>query len=111
MAVATRHLGWRLAEVVRQMRGVKYAAAAQGIGRFWRREAEDGQRAACARRLKAICQQSMFEPIAFVSEHRCREVDEVVDAHTDPECDWDANEKERVEVPKMDSVTNLHDHV
>jgi hypothetical protein len=53
----------------------------------------------------------MFEPIAFVSEHRCREVDEVVDAHTDPECDWDANEKERVEVPKMDSVTNLHDHV
>ena len=33
-AVATRHLGWRLMEVVRQMPGVKYAAAAQGIRRL-----------------------------------------------------------------------------
>jgi hypothetical protein len=33
LAVATRYLGWRLAEVVRQVRGLKYAAVAPGGGR------------------------------------------------------------------------------
>ena len=56
MAVATRPLGWRLVEVVRPVRGLKYPAVAQGIKRFWRRAAEDKVRAAFARRLKAICQ-------------------------------------------------------
>ena len=37
LAVATRHLGWRLGEVVEREPGVSYAAAAQGIRRFWRR--------------------------------------------------------------------------
>ena len=37
LAVATRHLGWRLGEVVRKEPGVSYAAAAQGIRRFWKR--------------------------------------------------------------------------
>ena len=36
LAVATRHLGWRLAEVVREVPGLSYAVAAQGIRRFWR---------------------------------------------------------------------------
>ncbi|MFM8357508.1 MAG: hypothetical protein ACKOET_03035 [Verrucomicrobiota bacterium] len=35
MAVATRHLGWRLVEVVREIPGLGYTAAAQGIRRFW----------------------------------------------------------------------------
>ena len=35
MAVATRHLGWRLVEVVREIPGLGYSAAAQGIRRFW----------------------------------------------------------------------------
>jgi hypothetical protein len=35
MAVATRHLGWRLVEVVGEIQGVKYSAAAQAVGRFW----------------------------------------------------------------------------
>ena len=33
MAVATRYLGWRLADVVREVPGLKYAAAAQWIRR------------------------------------------------------------------------------
>ncbi|MEN9675995.1 MAG: hypothetical protein RIS76_1891 [Verrucomicrobiota bacterium] len=41
LAVATRHLGWRLSEVVREVPGLSYAAAAQGIRRFWARCAED----------------------------------------------------------------------
>ncbi len=53
MAVATHHLGWRLVEVVREVRGVKYAAAAQGIRRIWRRAAEAPDVAKFARRLKA----------------------------------------------------------
>ncbi|HRI12237.1 MAG TPA: hypothetical protein PLX89_04455 [Verrucomicrobiota bacterium] len=34
LAVATRHLGWRLAEVVEQVPGLSYAAAAQGSAAF-----------------------------------------------------------------------------
>jgi hypothetical protein len=37
LAVATRHLGWRLGEVVGREPGVNYAAAEQGIRRFWKR--------------------------------------------------------------------------
>ena len=37
LADATRHLGWRLGEVVEREPGVSYAAAAQGIRRFWER--------------------------------------------------------------------------
>ena len=36
VAVATRHLGWRLVEVAAEVDGVKYAALAQGVRRFWR---------------------------------------------------------------------------
>lgn len=36
MAVATRELGWRLVEVVREVGGIEYAAAAQGVRRFWK---------------------------------------------------------------------------
>lgn len=35
MAVATRELGWRLADLVRAAGGLEYAAAAQGVRRFW----------------------------------------------------------------------------
>ena len=56
MAVATRHLGWRLADVVREVPGLKYAAAAQGIRRFWRRAEEGPDLAAFSRRLKSKCQ-------------------------------------------------------
>ncbi len=37
LAVATRHLGWRLSEVVGREPRISYAAAAQGIRRFWKR--------------------------------------------------------------------------
>jgi len=37
LAVATRHLGWRLGEGVAREPGVSSAAAAQGIRRFWKR--------------------------------------------------------------------------
>lgn len=40
MAVATRALGWQLAEVVREVGGVNYMAAAQGTRRFWKRAEE-----------------------------------------------------------------------
>jgi hypothetical protein len=40
LAVAMRHLGWRLGEVVGKGPGVSYAAAAQGIRRFWKRTPE-----------------------------------------------------------------------
>jgi len=41
LAVATRHLGWRLlCEVVWKEPGVSYAAAAQGIRRFWKRASD-----------------------------------------------------------------------
>jgi REP element-mobilizing transposase RayT len=54
MAVATRHLGWRLVEVVREVGDVKYAAAAQGIRRFWHRAEERPELAQFARRLRSI---------------------------------------------------------
>jgi REP element-mobilizing transposase RayT len=53
MAVATRHLGWRLVEVVRQVPGLGYSAAAQGIRRFWGQLAEDPEKEAFRRSLLA----------------------------------------------------------
>jgi len=52
MAVAARHLGWRLVEVVREARDWSCAAVAQGIRRFWGRAAERPQWAQFARRLR-----------------------------------------------------------
>lgn len=37
LAVATRHLGWRLSEAVREVPGLSYNAAAQDIRRIWAR--------------------------------------------------------------------------
>jgi hypothetical protein len=53
MAVAVRHLGWRLVEVVSALPGVSYAAAAQGVRRFWQRAETDPVRSRFARRLQA----------------------------------------------------------
>ena len=53
MAVATRHLGWRLVEVVKQVQGLKYGTAAQGVGRFWRRAENQRELAGFALRLQA----------------------------------------------------------
>lgn len=55
IAVATRHLGWRLVEVVREVKGLNYAAAAQGIRRFWRKTVEDAELANFTRRLIQMC--------------------------------------------------------
>lgn len=46
MAVATRHLGWRLVEVVREIPGLGYGAAAQGIRRFWTQLPQDPEKVA-----------------------------------------------------------------
>ena len=53
MAVATRELGWRLVEVVKAVGGIEYAAAAQGVRRFWKRAAERKEMAEFAKRLRA----------------------------------------------------------
>ncbi|HAB17221.1 MAG TPA: hypothetical protein PLX89_24945 [Verrucomicrobiota bacterium] len=52
LAVATRHLGWRLAEAVREVADVGYAAA-QGIRRFWQRAATEKELAVFVHRLKS----------------------------------------------------------
>ena len=46
MAVATRHLGWRLVDVVREIPGLGYGAAAQGIRRFWTQLPQDPEKSA-----------------------------------------------------------------
>ncbi len=43
LAVAPRHLGWRLSEVVREEPRISYAAAAQGIRRLWLRAPDDSK--------------------------------------------------------------------
>jgi len=45
-----------LEDEVREVPGLKYAAAAQEIRRFWRRQEEGTDLAAFNRRLKAKCQ-------------------------------------------------------
>ncbi|MFO1458848.1 MAG: hypothetical protein U1G08_05520 [Verrucomicrobiota bacterium] len=41
LAVATRHLGWRLGEVVGKNPSQSYGAAAQGIRQFWKQLSDD----------------------------------------------------------------------
>jgi hypothetical protein len=53
MAVATRHLGWRLVEVVREIPGLSYGAAAQGIRQFWGQLQRDKDKIAFQRKLQA----------------------------------------------------------
>lgn len=53
MAVATRHLGWRLVEVVREIPGLGYGAAAQGIRRFWAQLPTDPEKSAFRKALLA----------------------------------------------------------
>lgn len=59
MAVATRHLGWRLVEVVRQVPGLGYSAAAQGIRRFWGQLREDPEKEVFRQSL--VAQMSKFK--------------------------------------------------
>ena len=40
----TRHLGWRLEEVVREIPGPGYSSAAQGIRRFWSQGPKDPEK-------------------------------------------------------------------
>ncbi|MCC7373719.1 MAG: transposase [Verrucomicrobiales bacterium] len=51
LAVATRELGWRLADAVRAVGGLEYAAAAQGVRRFWIRAEKDAAMKRFAREL------------------------------------------------------------
>ena len=53
MAVATRHLEWRLVEVVREIPGLGYSAAAQGIRRFWSQLPNDPRKESFRRGLLA----------------------------------------------------------
>ncbi len=53
IAVAARHLGWSVAEAVREVGTLKYAAAAQGARRFWQRAKEGTEEAKFVRRLQA----------------------------------------------------------
>lgn len=52
IAVATRALGWRLVEVVKELNGLGYAAAAQGLRRFWKQSESRPELAAFARKLE-----------------------------------------------------------
>ena len=44
---------WRMVEVVKAVGGIEYAAAAQGVRRFWKRAAERKEMAEFAKRLRA----------------------------------------------------------
>jgi hypothetical protein len=52
MYVAVRHVGMRLAEVVRQV-GMKYLAAAQAVKRFARTLADDPERKCLVEQLRS----------------------------------------------------------
>jgi hypothetical protein len=56
LAVATRHLGWRLVDAVRLVPRLTYAAAAQGIRRFWGQAEDRAEFAEFVRRLRNKCQ-------------------------------------------------------
>lgn len=56
VAVATRHLGWRLVEVSGEMPGVSYAALAQGVRRFWRLAVERPELEGFVGRMREKCQ-------------------------------------------------------
>ncbi len=55
VAVATRHLGWRLVEVAGKMPGVKYGSLAQGVRRFWRLAVERGELEDFVDRMREEC--------------------------------------------------------
>lgn len=52
IAVATRALGWRLIEVVKELNGPGYAALAQGVRRFWKQSESRPELAAFAHKLQ-----------------------------------------------------------
>lgn len=52
IAVATRALGWRLVEVVKELNGLGYATAAQGVRRFWKQSESRPELTAFARNLQ-----------------------------------------------------------
>ena len=49
--LATRHLGWRLIEVVREIPGLSHGAAAQGIRQFWKHLAKHPEQEALRKAL------------------------------------------------------------
>ncbi len=56
LAVATRHLGWRLVDAVGLVSELHYAAAAQGTRRFWRQAEKRAELAEFVRQLRRKCQ-------------------------------------------------------
>jgi len=69
MAVATRHLGWRLTEV--GVAGMSYAASAQGIRPFWHRAEPRPELAWFTRSMRITCQQSMVDLIVLLHGEGC----------------------------------------
>ncbi len=55
VAVATRHLGWRLVEVSGKISGVQYGSLAQGVRRFWRLAAERPELEDFVERMREEC--------------------------------------------------------
>ncbi len=55
VAVATRHLGWRLVEVSGKISGVQYGSLAQGVRRFWRLAAERPELEDFVERMREKC--------------------------------------------------------
>ena len=51
--VAVRYLGWNLAEVAREIRGVRCMALAQGTKRFWTAAEKDWDRGRFAARFRS----------------------------------------------------------
>jgi putative transposase len=62
VAVATRHLGWRLVEVAGKMPGVQYGSLAQGVRRFWRLAEERGELKEFVDRMRDKCQMHRSDP-------------------------------------------------
>lgn len=54
VAVATRHLGWRLVEVAGKLPGVTYGSLAQGVRRFWRGARDRAEREAFVTRMRKL---------------------------------------------------------
>ena len=55
VAVAARHLGWRLVELVGKVPGVNYASLDQGQRRFWRKVADRAEMGKFVARMLAKC--------------------------------------------------------
>ncbi len=64
VAVATRHLGWRLVEVAGKMPGVKYGSLTQGVRRFWRLAVERRELEDFVERMRDKCKKYGTDPIA-----------------------------------------------